>query len=477
MARGSKSKRNPRNLRTVNSDKKQEEDKPPAWVIDINRRLGEGHTYDAGRSWTIYRVPSNLREVHKSAFVPKIISIGPFHFGDPRLQAMEEHKMRCLVRLLGGKFEEDGGRGPDQEEMPRKTINLENLVKSMKLVQQKTRACYSEFFDIPSDDFVQMMVIDGCFVVEILRHFYKFDKQEIIADPILETRWMLRTLQRDLLMLENQLPFFVLEEIFKLTSTDQEEPSLPVLTVTFFNPLLPREDVAAKLDKEEEYDHLLDVFRATFLSAVRARVKSHGWSSHNLSMPASQDVQLIHCAVELTEAGLKIRKRENCDLLDISYSDRVLKIPPLYIDDNTVPMFFNFVAFEQCDKEAKPFFTNFFIFLDSLIYSKLDIQILHREGIINHVLGSDKGVAILINTLGRQIVYDPGQNYLSVEMKEVNHRCKVYYESRLQNWWRNLVKNYFNNPWSLVSLIAAISLLILTFLQTFYTMYPYYEQE
>lgn len=184
MGRGSKSKRNPRNLRTVGSNKKQVKDKLPDWVIDINRCLGEDHIYDAGRSWTIYRVPNNLREVYKSAFVPKIISIGPFHNRDPRLQAMEEHKMRYLMRLLGGKFEENG-EGGDKEKLPRNVVNLEDLVNSMKLLEQKTRACYSEPFDIPSDDFVQMMVIDGCFVIELLRLFNKFNRQVSLScyDP------------------------------------------------------------------------------------------------------------------------------------------------------------------------------------------------------------------------------------------------------------------------------------------------------
>ncbi|KAK4752889.1 hypothetical protein SAY87_021687 [Trapa incisa] len=466
-----KRKKNPRNLRTVCSNKKQVEDKPLDWVIDINRRLGEGHIYDAGRSWTIYRVPNNLREVHRSVFVPKIISIGPFHNGDPRLQAMEEHKMRYLMRLLGGKFEESGEVG-EKEEIVRKVVKLEDLVNTMKSLEQKTRACYSEFFDIPSDDFVQMMVIDGCFLIELLRLFYKFDKQEIIDDPIFDIRWMLRTLQRDLLMLENQLPFFILEELFKLCGMGkEEEPSLLELAATFFDPLLPREDIVSKLRKEEEYGHILDVFRGTFLPTVRERVNAHGWSSHDLKLSAVQDRQLIHCAVELKAAGLQIRKRENSDILDVCYNNDVLMIPPLHIDDNSVPLFFNFIAFEQCDEAAKPFFTNFFIFLDSLIYSKADVQILHKEGIINHVLGSDKDVAILINRLGREIVYDQDQCYLYF-LKEVNDRCKVYYESRWRNWWRSLTNNYFSNPWSFLSVVAAICLLILTFLQTFYTMYP-----
>jgi hypothetical protein len=36
-------------------------------------------------------------------------------------------------------------------------------------------------------------------------------------EPILETRWMVPNIGRDLLILENQLPMFVLQEIYEIT--------------------------------------------------------------------------------------------------------------------------------------------------------------------------------------------------------------------------------------------------------------------
>ena len=77
--------------------------------------------------------------------------------------------------------------------------------------------------------------------------------------------------------------------------------------------------------------------------------------------------------------------------LDINFQAGVLKIPPLYIDDNTTVLFLNFVAYEQCE-DTKPFFTNYLMFFDSLINSSADVGILHKNGIINHVLGSEEDV-------------------------------------------------------------------------------------
>ncbi|KAK9268540.1 hypothetical protein L1049_000294 [Liquidambar formosana] len=335
-----------------------------------------------------------MREVYRNAYVPKIISIGPFHYEEQGRQVIEEHKRRYLLRLLGGRLQENGEQALPQvcngshledvehavEPVPkvRKAICLEDLVGAMRELEQKTRVCYSEDFNINSDDFVQMMVVDGCFVVELLRLYKKLDKEDV-DDPIFTTRWMLRTLQRDLLMLENQLPFFVLEELFKLTSL-VEEPSLVELTLKFFDPLLPRENTPQPNPKIK-FDHMLHVFRSTFLSSVKDETSALEWRQlqTHASIPLVRERQLIHCVKELQEAGVKLKKREDRQLLDINFEGRVLDIPPLYIDANTVPLLLNFVAYEQCDQKAEPFFTNFFMFFDSLINTAEDVEILHKN--------------------------------------------------------------------------------------------------
>ncbi|KAK9268983.1 hypothetical protein L1049_000750 [Liquidambar formosana] len=287
---------------------------------------------------------------------------------------------------------------------------------------------------------------------------------------------MLRTLQRDLLMLENQLPFFVLEKLFELTSL-AEEPSLFELIFSFFDPLLPRENNIPKLNPEEEFEHMLDVFRSTFLSPVKDKIPKAGWKQLQTAtnIPLVQERQLIHCVKELQEAGVKFKKAEDRELLDINFEGGVLDIPPLYIDANAVPLLLNFVAYEQCDQDARPFFTNFFMFFDSLINTPKDVEILHKNGIINHALGSNKDVANLFNRLCKEIVYDLDECYLSKQMKGINDHCKAYYVTKWHVWWTNLIRDYFKSPWTFLSVLAAIALLLLTATQTSYALVAYYR--
>lgn len=183
-------KSNTRNLRKIRTNKIQHTEKQSSeWVVNIHNCLSEGIEYDLGRSWTIYRVPKNMRGIYRKAYVPKLISIGPFHYGEKRLQAMEEHKMRYLLRFLGYDFDKAKGQEErDVEKQNLETVNrLEEINAAVKKLEVKARECYSEYFDIGSDEFVQMMVIDGCFLIELLRLYYKFD-QEVSSYATLHIR-------------------------------------------------------------------------------------------------------------------------------------------------------------------------------------------------------------------------------------------------------------------------------------------------
>jgi hypothetical protein len=47
----------------------------------------------------------------------------------------------------------------------------------------------------------------------------------IAKEPIFETPWKLPTIRRDLLKLENQLPMFVLQKIYEITTFDSNAVS------------------------------------------------------------------------------------------------------------------------------------------------------------------------------------------------------------------------------------------------------------
>ncbi|XP_010064889.3 UPF0481 protein At3g47200 [Eucalyptus grandis] len=473
----------------------------PKWVIEIKNLLDGGLPPDARISWTIGRVPDNWRKVHDTAFHPEMIGIGPIEKW--RIRAMDDLKKWFLIRLLGGKLERwrrdgevsrttEGERvcnGCEREEdddgsRMAKAVILDDLVEAMQKLEQKTRACYSEsFYNITRENYVKIMVVDGCFVVELLRLNYQrvlFPGMATEDDPIFSNPRILRTVQRDLLLLENQLPFFVLEKLYELINNKnkidhQQAVPLEVLAVTFFDPLLPQHHAASKLDTNKPKAHLLDVFRSSFLKSVSEKVHEKGKNQVKswLNPDGSMRGLVRHFASELQEAGMQFKKWKGHDLPDIEFDHGTLQVPQLSINDNTVSVLLNFVAYEMSVKHPEPFFTNYLMFWDSLINSPRDVQIFRKHGIINH-LGSETEVVELFMKC-REVIYDLNLGYLYNEIKEVNDYCEQFYESKYSVWWRSLIRDRFSSPWTCLSLFAAVILLLLTLLQTFYTVYAYYR--
>ncbi|CAO2170194.1 unnamed protein product [Urochloa humidicola] len=88
------------------------------------------------------------------------------------------------------------------------------------------------------------------------------------------------------------------------------------------------------------------------------------------------------------EAGIEFKRKENGEdnphsLLDISFSDGVLEIPQLPIDQNTGSLFRNFVALEQTDPQFGNDFTAYVTFESQLISISSDVAMLSKKGVLD----------------------------------------------------------------------------------------------
>ncbi|KAG2406161.1 UPF0481 protein [Vigna angularis] len=203
------------------------------------------------RSCCIFRVPQSLIEANGKAYQPRIVSIGPYHRAQPRLNMIEEHKWRYLGSLLN--------------RTKTKGFGLDDLFKALAPLESKARECYSETIPLDSHDFIQMMILDGCFIVELFRKvvgLVPFERD----DPLVTMAWILPFFYRDFLKLENQIPFFVLNQLFQVTKLPGEKSTwnLSTLAMMFFNNSLQRpDDVSGWANVNGK--HLLDLVRSSFI--------------------------------------------------------------------------------------------------------------------------------------------------------------------------------------------------------------------
>ncbi|KAB1214771.1 hypothetical protein CJ030_MR5G017514 [Morella rubra] len=520
------------------------------WVITMRQEYEK--VDDEARSrknLVISRVPPFLPRGDSKAYAPQIVSLGPYHYRNELLRQMDHHKWRALRHAL-----------------KREKHDLEDYLRAAKAIEKEARNCYEESFpELEKNEFAKIMLLDGCFVVELLRGATEgYEKLLYLKDdPIFAWGGLLfHCIQRDMVKLENQLPLFVLDKLLGLQlGKPDQRGEVAKLVTRFFDTLRPINEPLTNRDgnqsespeepltnrdgsQSESLDHgglhILDVFRE---SLVRTRSNEEGrgfwftglaitWGKLVERMPQAimtfakcfeggqqsirptaeivegeqqsirptaeileegqqsirptaeiveggqQSIrtpddgqQLIHCTTQLSSAGIDFKRRKTACFWDIKFKKGTLEIPQLLIHDGTKSLLLNLIAFELCHPDRGNEITSYVFFMDNLINSEQDVAYLHSCGIIKHWLGSDAEVAKLFNGLCQEVIFDSSHSYLSSLSKDMN----LYY-GRTWNTWRASFKHkYFSNPWAFISFLAAVVLLLLTLLQTFYGVYGYYK--
>ncbi|XP_068640493.1 UPF0481 protein At3g47200-like [Aristolochia californica] len=302
----------------------------------------------------------------------------------------------------------------------------------------------------------------------------------------------LQELRRDMLLVGNQVPFFALQKMYDMLELDKlQYPSLVELCLGFFENFIEinRQKPLMESATVHHLLHLVHYHLIPEKSSSKPRklmkdffnnVKSLFPSNppHQLPTSASRPairqkmVEPIPSARRLQDAGIKFRKNYSPGFSDITFYRGVLEIPYLFIDKRTESLLRNLVLWEQSYLTVGSYFTSYAIFMDYLINTKEDVEILNESGIIEQTLGSEEEVASIFNGLGLNIAYLGDDNdFLPHLCKEVNKYCR----SKFYMWRSKLMADYFSNPWTVISFIAAFYLLVLTTIQTFFSAYAYYR--
>ncbi|XP_059655081.1 UPF0481 protein At3g47200-like [Cornus florida] len=451
------------------------------WVISVNdelNRLAENSMDKEREQWkkpSIYKVPIAVTDLNKKAYRPQTVSFGPYHHGEGPLKPMEEHKQRALLHFL-----------------KRSKKPLQLYVNSLAEVVQQLKDsydCLDKAWQENTDEFLQLMILDGCFMLEILRAAATLrmaDNDPIFSyvhgkvadyadnDPIFSAHgdlYIMPYIKRDMLMLENQLPMLVLSRLLAVQDEKamEHEELVNVLILNFCS--LTKNKLGKCL-------HVLDVYRKSLLwgETPKKSRKTHkfvnvkNWSICSSSSSGDEDHDIIRSASELNEAGIRFGKSESVSLKDISFHGGKLRLPSIVVDDVTETLFLNLIAFERYHVGIGNEVTSYIFFMDSLIDTVRDVIHLNSKGIIQNAIGSDKAVTNLFNTLSKDVTPDPNGSLNEVH-KEVTNYCS----KRLHKWRANLLHTYFTNPWAILSVIAAIFLFALTIVQTIYSVLGYYH--
>ncbi|XP_047979356.1 UPF0481 protein At3g47200 [Salvia hispanica] len=398
----------------------------------------------AGKSsCSIFKVPQSFIDINGRCYFPYIVSVGPYHHGDSRLLMIEEHKWRFLGALL-----------------KRRRLNLEDLLRAVQPLEARARECYSTDIHFSVDEFIEILAVDGCFVIELFRKF-----GGIVAfqadDPLLSLSWIYSFLLRDLIRLENQIPFFVLQCLFDLTEPPGEEPgpSLQTLALRFFSNILQRSDETVEKFGNLNGKHILDLLRSSFIPTDYEEPRERKFTS----------THVIHCISKLRRSGIRLKAVEDDSFLVVRFRGGAIEMPKIAVDDFMYSFLLNCVAYEQCYRCCSKHMTTYATLLDCLINTAKDVEYLIDKNIVENYFGTDAELARFINNLGKDVSFDIDLCYLADLFNEVNH----YYDNHWHVQWASFKYTYFNTPWSFISALAALVLLILTIAQTYFTVVSY----
>ncbi|TYJ12370.1 hypothetical protein E1A91_A11G344900v1 [Gossypium mustelinum] len=346
----------------------------------------DGAKLDHSTKQLIQRVPSTLgrHEDFWKYFKPKVISIGPLHHDDPTL-----HKSKKLKLELATHF------------IKKIDVDKDTLYNNMKAEMDDLKKCYDpkelEKYSKDNEKLAWMFFVDSCVILQAVYMLYC--QYYHTSNELYIKNKLLTFVYSDLFLLENQLPFRVLE---LLTSSSKNGEKFMEAIKRFIN----RTVNDPQSDQQD----------------------SEWWPQQG------ERIHLLH----------------------------LLRLPPITVDDSTM----NLIACEMCPDFHNNFtVTSYMGFLDSLIDEVEDVKELRDAGILYNRLGSDKEVAKLIKKMNIDLV--PSLMIYRLVKWKIHDHCKTT--------WINLAaqgyQTYFRSPWTFLALVGAITTLLLSALQTYYTIH------
>ncbi|KAK4285200.1 hypothetical protein QN277_001930 [Acacia crassicarpa] len=410
-------------------------------IIDINKMIQDCGDDLLSSECCIYRVPYIIRHLKKEAYTPQFVSIGPFHHGNKSLQYMERSKQKFFKRFT-----------------QRAKSSWQGLVPFVNNLVPNVRASYSETINLTQQELVKLILMDAGFIIELFISCYNETFGPSNNDK-LSQQWLDHSIREDLLLIENQLPFFIIEELFNKASLKNHDgtrlPPFLELAYHYFRYynvqlLEPKPQVEVK-----HFTHLIRLFYLR--DKMPKRDSFCNERSHILSYNANA----------LQEAGIKLKPSEDKCFLNLKLSGhKTLEIPHVSVDACAALVFRNVIAFERCHCPHEAYITDYALLLDLLIDTSKDVDLLVKKKIVNHYLGDSHKVASLVNGLWVNV----GQSKFNSEYRDICKGLNDFCGDSCMRRKATLRRDYCNTPWRTVASVAGSILLVLTIVQTIFSI-------
>ncbi|KAM0943474.1 hypothetical protein DsansV1_C13g0122561 [Dioscorea sansibarensis] len=194
------------------------------WVIQIRESIEEESKEPINIPVPVFSVPKTLVSSKPEAYIPQLFAIGPYHHWDTHLYEMERYKLataRRTQRKLHG-------------------IKLQQLVDNFTV---------HEYLEFKGETLAWIMAIDASFLLEFLlcysgrtedKSFNKVPSMSHMVDSK-KIKLAYNLILKDVVMLENQVPLFLLKKIihFQYSSEEEADAELSKMLIGFAKEISP----------------------------------------------------------------------------------------------------------------------------------------------------------------------------------------------------------------------------------------------
>ncbi|KAD3338453.1 hypothetical protein E3N88_33974 [Mikania micrantha] len=394
---------------------------------------------------TIHMAPRTLRDLSPHSFSPRVVSIGPLHRDDENVQ-FERQKAIYLTNLMKHITSSTPG------------IIMNSCMEKVYASMEKIKACYVLTKTYDDVEFAEMMVMDACFILGFIHQtFVKNSVDMFYAEDIV----------CDLVLLENQIPFFFLKEIFECTIAELM-PNTPL--VNFMHPLLSilnlfDSDVGLNILKNiciDDTHHILSLLHECY----KPPKNDNSEEEFSITKP--------HSAVDLDKAGVSFKPyRSQTWVLGMemefpcflwSWCKCTLRMPIFHVSDFTEVTLRNLIAYEQEARKTHNCITSYAFVINMLVNTQDDIAKLVDSKVLLNVLGSNEEAANMINTICKEVAVV--NSLYRQQWKTLDKYYNRYWPKHI-GWMR---RTYFSSPWNIIALIVGSSIFALTIVQTIFTI-------